>query len=217
MTVYQNEVVWNTFLDLEDDVKPWLRNTNDALDANTQLITDMACAWVQDYCGRPFAPTTFSWRFDGWSGLNGAYLMLPWYPVLEITSVTEWWGTSGPHDLTESTPEAQTNGWQCVYHTGKLIRAFEGLIQKPWFPGSLNIEVDWVAGYNPIPSPVKVATLELISYWVRNTQQTPTGARAGAGSPGDYGNPGAGGSLLWAGIPDRCRALLARYMRQGMG
>lgn len=207
---------WASYVDLNEDVKPWLQiQTLDTTgDLRLELLIDTACQWVQNYIGRPIAPTTFDRRFNGWSGLNGAYIMLPYYPVLEITSVTEWWGISGPHGLTEQTPSVQVDGWQCEYLTGQLIRVFPGLVQKPWFPGSRNIEIVWKAGYNPLPADIKMATLEYIAHWWRNTQQQSGGNRFSGG--GEYDpDPAAGG--LWQGVPNRIVDLLSPYVQVGMG
>lgn len=209
--------IWANYLDLAQDVKPWLQipSSDTSRDTSLQLILDMACDWVQSYLGRPVAPTTFDRRYDGWSGWNGAYIELDYYPVLEITSVVEYWGVSGPHTLTESTPTNQVDGWQCEYLTGRLTRVFPGLVQKPWFPGSRNIEVVWVAGYNPVPPKIKVATLELIAHWFRNTQQE-SGLRPPAASAGaDYDSMTAGGPF--EGVPMRIMDLLEPLTQVGLG
>lgn len=216
--------VWNNYLDLDDDVKPWLRLTsiNGALpdpivDNNLELITTMACDAIQNILGRPIPPTIFDRRFDGWSSWNGAFLMLPYYPVLEITSVIEYWGTSGPRVLTESTPTNQTDGWQCEYAVGRLTRVFPGLVQKPWFPGSRNVEIVWTAGYNPIPGRFRVATLELIKHWWVNTQQQPTVSMAppGSGAGNQYDPAETGGPF--DGIPYHVAAMIGDDIQVGIG
>lgn len=212
---------WQDFLTVNDDVLPWLQMTTSDIPAgsslagNMQLITSMACDWVQDYLGRPVAPTTFDRRFDGWSGWNGAYLELPYYPVLEITSVIEYWGVSGPHDLVESTPTAQVDGWQCEYLTGRLIRVFPGNVQKPWFPGSRNVEVVWVAGYNPVPPTIRTATLELVAHWWANTQQQ-SALRLPGETVSDEFEP-AETSGPFAGVPLRIIDLLSPKSQIGIG
>lgn len=197
------------------EAKQWLQvpSGDTSKDLNLQLIIDMACQWTSNFCQRPIAPITYDRRFDGWSNWNGAYIELPWYPVLEIESVTEYWGVAGPHYLEESTPTDQIDGWQCVYQTGRLNRVFPGNVQKPWFPGSRNIEVVWTAGYNPIPADIKVATLELIAHWYRNTQQQTGRVNGGAITPAAEFEPASdqvGG--LWAGVPYRITTLLAPYI-----
>ncbi len=210
------EPAWQDYLSVLDDVKPWLQlDVNDtSRDDQLQLITSMACDWVQSYLGRPVAPTTFDRRFDGWSGWQGAYIELPYYPVLEIVSVTEWWGVSGPHQLTEQTPDHQVDGYQVEWHTGRLIRVFPGLVQKPWFPGTRNVEVQWVAGYNPVPSKIRVATLELVAHWVRNTQQN-LAMRSPAMTVQDEYDPAVTAGVF-AGVPYRILDLLEPMTQVGL-
>lgn len=204
--------IWANFLDLANDVKPFLRliASDSSDDVMLALVRDMACQWVQDYLGRPVGPTSFDRRFNGWAGWNGAYIELPYYPVLEITSCVEYWGISGPHVLVESPPTAQVDGFQCDYLRGTLIRVFPGNVQKPWFPGSRNIEVKWKAGYNPIPAPLKAAGLALTAHWWRKWEQA---SRGGTTSVDKAGNAGA----LWRGVPDDVTAMLSPYLQVGIG
>ena len=73
---------------------------------------------------------------SGW--VTGCYINLPYYPVLKINNVTEYWGASGPQILSEQIPTNQSSGGQ-VYQLdaihGQVIRAFMGLLGRPWFPG----------------------------------------------------------------------------------
>ncbi|GAC1530926.1 MAG: hypothetical protein NVS3B1_23650 [Marmoricola sp.] len=206
---------WANYLDLQADVKSWLQfpagsSTSDPV---LQNLLDMACYWVQDYLGKPVAPTTFFRRFSGWTGLNGAYLELPYYPVLSVISVVEYWGTSGAHTLAEQTPANQgtSDMYQMDYLRGQVIRTFRGLVQRPWFPGSRNIEIEWVAGYNPIPPTIKIATLELIKYWWSNTQQASRSIMARVEYEPESGHD------LWPAVPQRITALLEPFVQVGIG
>src|SRR5271167_3075670 len=112
MPTVQQEVApqWTTYLDVQNDVMPWLQFgvvPEAAVEVKLQSITNMACQWAQGYLNKPIAPTKFFRRFSGWTGFNGAYLCLPYYPVIEVESCVEYWGTSGPHILTEQTPANQ--------------------------------------------------------------------------------------------------------------
>lgn len=166
---------WQTYLDFDLDVKPYLEFTssNVKYDPQLQNITEMACTWVQNYINKAVAPTTFTRFFDGNQGYQGSYLMLPYYPVLQVVSVVEWWGNSGPHTLNEQTPSNQGDGemYNINRQTGVITRVFSGMIEKPWFPGARNVQITWVAGYNPVPKDIREATLELINYFYRNTQE----------------------------------------------
>ena len=212
--------VWPSYVDVIEDVMPWLQfppedeqalTTSDMM--KLELLTDMTCQWVQRKLGQPIAPTSFYARVDGWTGWNGAYVMLPYYPVLEILEVNEWWGISGPHPLAEQTPTHDIDGFNLEYTTGRLTRVFPGLVQKPWFPGTRNIEIAWIAGWNPMPADWKVATLEMIAHWWRNTQQTQrTNIRGG---PGDQAEAVANG--LWEGTPLAIANLLDSAHQFAMG
>lgn len=206
------------FLDLQAEVKPWLQipASDVSRDANLQLITDMACEFASQYTQRPIAPTTYDRRFDGWANWNGAYVMLPFYPILEVVSVVEYWGTSGPNVLSESTPTNQIDGFQIVPQTGRINRVFPGNVQKPWFPGSRNVEIVWVAGYNPVPAQIRMATLELIAHWFRNTQQQSARANTQIVPSSEYEpSPSTPGSM-WSGIPFRVTSLLQPYVSYSM-
>lgn len=219
MTVLQNAetLTPGTYLSVVDDVKPWLQipEGDYSKDQSIQLITDMACTWCTNYIGRPIDPTRYDRRFDGWSSFMGAYIMLPWYPVLEVVSCIEYWGIAGPHVLVESTPTDQVDGFQLVPNTGRMNRVFPGNVQKPWFPGSRNVEIVWISGFNPIPADIKVATLELIAHWYRNTQQM-SGRPSNTITAGQEFEP-SGETGMWAGIPYRVQALLTSYLSVGIG
>ena len=223
MSTFSSELVeqvpvWANYLDVQNDVKGWLQipPTDTSRDQQLQDLTDAACYWVQDYLGRPVGPTTFFRRFSGWANFTGAYLSLPYYPVLKVVNVTEWWGANGPNVLTQMIPENQ--GSQNVYQldslNGVLIRAFNGLVQRPFFPGSQNVEVEWVAGYNPIPPTIRLATRELIAYWWRNTQQA---SRTGPTPRSEYDMDPSEGSPLWPGIPNKVTTWLSTFVQQGIG
>ena len=98
---------------------------------------------MQDYLGKPIAPTTFFRRYDGWSGYSGAYIELGFSPILEVPTVIEWWGSNGPQVLSLQTPESQQAGAQCYQLDalrGRITRTFAGLVARPFFPGLSNIE-----------------------------------------------------------------------------
>lgn len=218
VTRYEVTPQWQNYLDVEQDMKPWLQFALGAQITPEQAVqlasvTTMACTWVQNYLGRPVAPTTYRRRFNGWSGLNGAYVCLPYYPVLEVLEVNEWWGIAGPHPLNEETPEKQGNmeNFQVDPLRGIVARSFMGLVERPWFPGLGNIVIEWVAGYNPVPEDIKLATKEFAAHWWRNTQQA---IRTFAVPGADYDTTVAAG--LWAGVPMRIEALLKPYMQVGI-
>jgi hypothetical protein len=214
--------IWQTYLDVNRDVKPWLQIVQGqrAYDDALRDITAMACEWVQTYLGRPVAPTQIFRRFNGWTGWQGSYIQVPYYPVIGTPTVVEYWGASGPHILTEQTPQQQSNTsggdfgdvFQIDHLKGRITRTFPGLIQRPFFPGERNIEVTWVAGYNPVPQQIRAATLELCNYWYRQTQEAVR--TAGPTGPMEYDEPGPGN--LWPAVPNRVTALLEPFTQVGI-
>lgn len=279
---------WRNYVDMNNDVKPYLQMPVSAStqDVVLQGVIDMVCTWVQNYLGRAVAPTEYFRRFSGYTGLNGSYINLPYYPIVQMISVAEYWGlnsgstqvdtctlsnssatvqdpnavppyvgasvtgtgvpanatilstvpgvsftmsapatASGSQQLSiqtagyilqEQTPSSQgapgAQMYQCDRINGLLIRSFQGLIQRPFFPGLRNVEVTWIAGYNPLPPDIKFATLEMVKYWWANTQQASRNIRL----PNDYDEVG-GAHDLWPAVPNRIATLLQPYLQVGMG
>ncbi len=222
MAAPQDEITpqWQSYIDLANDIKPYLQipATDTTRDGELQDLIDAACAWAQDTLGRPIAPTTFFRRFSGWTGLNGAYISLPYYPVLQTPTamtVVEYWGSSGPHTLVEQTPAAQ--GGSDMYTLdalrGQVIRSFMGLVPRPWFPGLRNIEITWSAGFNPVPRHWVMATKELVKYWWVNTQQS---SRSFVKDGEGYGQQSAD-YALWPAVPDRISLMFQTAIQVGIG
>lgn len=208
---------WQSYLDLQD-AKQYLQYPDDKAsiddEQTLQLFIDGACHWVQDFLGRPVAPTEYARRFDGWSGRDGTTILLPYYPIIGDLKVTEWRGGSPSAAVYEQTPvttNLHRESFQVDRLSGRLIRTFPGNVQKPWFPGSRNIEVTWTAGYVPIPPTIRLATLEIFAHWYRNTQEAP---RTFRGLKGEY-DPALSGA--WPAIPQRAVSFLQTYEQVGIG
>jgi hypothetical protein len=217
---------WGSIIDRDADFKPYAQFPVDKTDQDVvlDLIVDGTNEWMQTYLDRPIAPTQFEERFNGWSGWGGAYVMLPYVPILEIVTVNEYWGLSGAHTLVEQTPTYQygigysSNNlpggtYQINPRTGMLTRTFPGLVQKPFFPGSRNIEVTWIAGYDPIPAQLKLAALEMANHWYRNTQEQAEQAPPFGGQAGE----GPVSSSFWPGVPANVVEMLQPFIQQGIG
>lgn len=208
-------IIWNNFIDLQHDVFPYLQIPDDGSFTRgsvLQLVVDYVCQEAQQIMGKPIGSTAFFGRFDGWSGFNGAYIMLPYYPVLQVTRVAEWWGASGPNILFEQTPENQVWGFNLDSRTGMLTRVFPGLVQMPWFPGARNIEVTWTAGYNPVPAMFKVPALEIIREWWTDNQQASRSVVTPAGF--SMGNEA---ETPYMGLSRRVRSAFFSFSQIGIG
>jgi len=206
------------YLDITDDVRPWLQlpeGPEPIIDAKLRRVTNAICRRTQNYLGRALAPLRYFKRFSGWPGANGAVIMLPFVPVLKVLHVVEYRGSTGRFELAEQTPETgqgNSETFQIEPLTGALVRTFMGNLQRPWFPGSKNIEVEWEAGFNPIPEDIELATLEYIKKWWDSTQQSsrvaPQAAALGYGGEVTPNTAGAGGEL---------QRTLDTYLQQGIG
>lgn len=209
---------WANFIDITD-VKSYLQipSADTTRDQLLQDYVDDACWWIQDYIGRPIGETTFFRRFDGWSGYSGAFVELPYYPVLSVLAFVEWWGSNGPQVLTQQIPENQAGGAQ-VYQLdalrGRLTRSFAGLVARPTFPGLGNLEVLWTAGYQPVPPPLRKAARELVKYWWTNEQQASRSFAAGGRQ--DYGGDIDPHNTLFPLVPNRVASLIETYTQYGI-
>ena len=136
-----------------------------------QRYIDSACSFAQGAQGanRPIAPTEFRERHDGWAGDT---IMLHHSPFLSLVACTEWQSSGGSITLVESTPESPGEGIQIDYATSQIVRVFAGYSwPKPFFPGSRNIEVVYIAGFDPVPPELWEATVDLVGWKWRNSQQ----------------------------------------------
>ena len=205
-------IQWTTYLDITE-VLGWLQFTDSPVpgteeSALLQRVIDAACYTAQDMANRPLCPTTMFNRYDGWSG---EYIQLDYSPVIKLVQCQEWQSTGGFIQLPESTPQNPIEGIQLDYRTGRIMRTFAGYSwPRPFFPGSRNIEVTYVAGYDPVPSDVWLATTDLVAYWWRNAEQASrTFVAGGQMYGGQETTPQSTG--LWPGIPDRIAAVFGGY------
>jgi hypothetical protein len=214
-----------SYLDVTAQVKPWLQFSGITLTATAsfvlELITDSICTQAQRFIGGPIAPTTYGpatgiGKFDGSGGLNSGYIMLPKYPVVQVTELVEYRGGAGVV-LTEVTPTSTPTGtgYQLNYRTGRLTRVLGGMWNRPFYPGSNNVWVTWTAGYNPIPQDIVRASLEWVAHIYRNTQQVTANSPRGVGPTAEY-EAATMNAGLWAGIPNRVTDVLKTYVHLGI-
>ncbi len=200
---------WATYLDSEE-TEHWLQFSGIAPSAQQkelQRVIDAACTRAQNMAARPFAPTEFRERHDGWSG---EYIQLHYSPFLQLLKCQEWQSSGGFVQLPESTPENPVEGIQIDYATSRVMRTFSGYSwPRPFFPGSRNVEFTYLAGFDPVPPDVWEATVDLVAYWWRNTQQA---SRTFTPRSGDeYGEPLQDDKGLWPGVPNRIAEVFEEY------
>jgi hypothetical protein len=204
---------WAVYLDFEEAWQ-WIQMDTAPTGQNRsklQRMINSACATAQRGANRPFGPSFFRERHDGWSG---EYIQLRYSPFLELVACTEWQSTVGPVNLVESTPGNAVEGVQIDYGTSQIMRVFAGGAgswPRPFFPGSRNIEVSYRAGFNPVPDDVWEATCDLVAYRWRMSQESP---RWFPGSGDEYG--GGQSSALYPGVPNRIAEVFESYRTPGV-
>lgn len=162
-----------------------VRPTNTAKDTQYTALLDAASAYLEQYCGRKFAKTTYT---EYYSGNGQRALVLRQRPVWSITSVhvdhQGYFGTS-PSPFGTSTlltagtdysleQDLATVSGQPISRSGLLIRigTIWAEMGRQYFPGKLateigpafgNIKVVYVAGYETLPYDLQVALSMLVS------------------------------------------------------
>lgn len=198
--------IWPTYIDF-DEAWQFVGSDNAPTGPDATLLQrfiDSACSTAQRGANRPFGPVEFRERHDGWSG---EYIQLHYSPFLGLVKGTEYQSTGGPVNLLEAAPSSGIDGIQIDYGTSKIMRTFDGTWPKPFFPGSRNIEITYLAGFNPVPPDVWDATVDLIAYKWRMTQESTRWFSSGGAD--EYG--GQQTSPLYPGIPNRIAEVFDAY------
>ena len=217
---------YSNFLDLETMVKPWLFIDPDdtSMDFVLATITNGISVRMQSFIGSPIAPKVYGpddgiGKFDGGNGLYASYIMLPKTPVLKVIDVTEYWNQT-PMTLVEiSEPGGSgsppvTDGYQVNYRTGRLTRILGGIWPRPWMPGSQNVWVTWLAGYNPIPGDIMEVALD----WVKESfvKGFQSNVSRGPQIPGSSGG-GSPEEAAYKGMPYYVEGVLQTYLQPSIG
>ena len=198
-----------------DDVKAYLRlpTSDTAYDTEITNLLYVATDLIEVYCNRPIVPKVMPTEsHDGWAGDT---IMLLYRPVVSVQSVTEYWSTGGPHVLSEVSPSSPGDGYQLEARTGRLIRSFDGVWPKPWFPGSRNVVVDYTAGYATMPPTLWQAAREFVAHiFAQGEQFNPVGIPKFSGNESvDQLDQKPG---LWAGVPFRIETKLKPFRRHSI-
>lgn len=222
--------VW---LDRDLMVKPWLGFPSTSTDTSHDQVLDViiagVCTRAAKLRGGPIAPTTYGpddglGKFDGDGGLLSGYIVLPRTPVIEVVQVIEWTGQQAVYlpEITDPsgagagtpTDPGGSDGYQVNYRTGRLTRVLGGVWNRPFMPGSNNIWVEWVAGYNPIPADWIEAALEWVGFIYRNLQEVVTSNRGV--TPMDEYDAATGNDIMYRGVPNRITGVFSENAKVGI-
>jgi hypothetical protein len=203
---------WATYLDYEETLD-YLQISSTLTQRQQKILQryiDSACTYGQNRSGRPLGPNRFNERHDGWSG---EYIQLHFSPFLQLIQCQEWQSSGGFVQLPESTPENPVEGIQIDYGTSRIMRTFAGYSwPRPFFPGSRNVEVTYLAGFDPVPPDIWEATMELVAWKWRNTQQA---SRSIIPAGSEFDQDASDG--LWPGVPNRIAMVFDHYWLPSIG
>lgn len=129
-------------------------------DVNLSRLITAASAAIETYLGRVITEASYTYT---WSGKNTVSVMLPNYPVTEITSVTIS-GVTIPAAVSQNT---------CGYmftEYGVVLVGYE------FIKGILNCSIVYTAGYATVPAEIEQACIDLVS--LRYSERDRTGIQS---------------------------------------
>lgn len=128
-------------------VKEWLAITAPTNDALLSRLISAASDYIETYLSRNIARTSYQSYRDGHGGRR---LMLRNYPVVFLTTLKVG-GVSVPPSV---------GGSPGFVHTETSVTLVGGYVFEV---GASNVYLEYVAGYDPIPSEIEQACIDLVS------------------------------------------------------
>jgi uncharacterized phiE125 gp8 family phage protein len=143
------------------EYKAYAGITSDTLDAIVTAIIPKASQLVKSLCRRTFVDYINDAKIEVYSGNNESKIYLKEYPILQI------------YDVEQSTDYGNTYT-SLVEYTNYVLDQEDGSIvavgsTDAVFPKYINgYRVTYIAGYETLPEDLKVAILDLVTYYVKN-------------------------------------------------
>lgn len=135
-------------------------------DTKLEALIDSVSQLVKTYCGVSFIDFYSSAKTEYISNLYATHLLpLTESPVNSVSSVKE--RSSPTHDYTTL---AVNTDFVLDSTTDSLFRV-EGAGYKSWASGPNSVEVTYTAGYETLPKDLKLAVVDLITYYHKNEQK----------------------------------------------
>lgn len=141
-------------------------NLEDSQESKAELVINAASETANDYAGRKLKADDYTHDFDG---RGGRLLVLRQYPVNTVEAVYV-------DSDREFASTSEVTNYVLHAEIGKLVRT-----DSVWPRGIQNIRVEYNAGYDPVPSQLQLAVLEVIDYNWRRLASQSVGVRTMSG------------------------------------
>ena len=171
-------------------------------DARLNVLIPSVSQLIKTYCGNSFVDYYSSNKTETFTIDWGTHVVeLTESPVNAIVSVQEAQSYGGAYTtLTTAAQEyALSTETDCVYRT-----TTSGY--RNWPVGIETVKVVYTAGYSAIPGDLKLAVLDLVTYYLRDEHKLRQSI-AGA----SLQNPGSAGQTNNVGFPDHIKRVLDLY------
>lgn len=169
-------------------VAPWLNVTSDAEKAIlSQLITSYS-TWIQSWLSRNIPEQDYQDTFDG-TGSNR--LFMPQWPITYVSSVAID-GVSIPQAESATASGFRFSDTAIVLNGYKFSR------------GDANVQIDYTAGYDPIPADLSRACVDMVAIHYRAKDRIGVASKGLAGETIAY-------SLV--DMPQQVKTILTQYRK----
>lgn len=167
-----------------------------------QLIPSVS-QLVKTYCGNSFVDYYSSNKTETFNIDWGTHIVqLTESPVVEVSSVKERASYDGAYEtLTTSSQEYYVDT-----QTDSIIRTTASGLNKNWPKGVGAVEVIYKAGYSATPTDLKLAVIDLVTYYLRNEHKERR--TLGAASIANQGKSSLPNNI---GFPDHIKRVLDLY------
>ena len=167
-----------------------------------QLIPSVS-QLVKTYCGNSFVDYYASNKTETFNIDWGTHIVqLTESPVVEVSSVKERASYDGAYEtLTTSSQEYYVDT-----QTDSIIRTTASGLNKNWPKGVGAVEVIYKAGYSATPTDLKLAVIDLVTYYLRNEHKERR--TLGAASIANQGKSSLPNNI---GFPDHIKRVLDLY------
>lgn len=155
------------------EYKAYAGITSPNQDAEIDLLLPKASQLVKTYCRTSFVDNVDDPKAEQFSGNGYPDYYLKDYPVLQVLDVetSEDYGQSW-------TSLVEFRDW--VFNSGSV--SVRNLLPGGWAPKVNGYKITYTAGYELVPEDLKLAVMDLVTYYRRNDSTVHNSASSGSGN-----------------------------------